>query len=148
MPKVHKRKSVYKEEVVALQKHAEALRLLYQPNIKSYATTHNLPYQRLRRAYLGLPNRCDRAKPPALYRLNESQDLALERYLDAIDNIGFGIHRGLVEQQANSLLEDAYTGLNEVAPKVGKLWARRWLARHPKYRRVKAKSIEVQRKLA
>ncbi|EDU45984.1 multidrug resistance protein fnx1 [Pyrenophora tritici-repentis Pt-1C-BFP] len=103
---------------------------------------------RLRRAYLGLSNRCNRAKPPALYRLNESQDFALERYLNAIDNIGFGIHRGLVEQQANSLLEDAYTGLDEVAPKFGKLWARRWLARHPKYRRVKAKSIEVQRKLA
>ena len=44
MPKINQRKSVYKEEVVALQKHAEALRLLYQPNIKSYATTHNFPY--------------------------------------------------------------------------------------------------------
>ena len=98
MPKVNKRKSIYKEEMVALQKHAESSRLLYRPNIKSYATTHNLPYQRLRRAYLGLPNRCDRAKPPTLYRLNESQDFALERYLDAIDNIGFGIHYGLVEQ--------------------------------------------------
>jgi hypothetical protein len=80
--------------------------------------------------------------------LSEEQDLALERYLDAIDAIGFGVHRALVEQQASALLMESYTGINEGPPQIGKQWARRWLLRHPKYKRVKAKPMEVQRKLA
>ncbi|KAF1992684.1 hypothetical protein P154DRAFT_528295 [Amniculicola lignicola CBS 123094] len=34
-------------------------------------------------------------KKPSNYRLSPEQDLALERYLDAIDAIGYGIHRSI-----------------------------------------------------
>lgn len=78
------------------------------PNISSYAKVHNLPYHRLRRAYLRKPTRLERNI--SNYRLSDSQDLALERYLDAIDAIGYGIHRGLVAQQAYALLEESVYG--------------------------------------
>jgi hypothetical protein len=55
------------------------------------------------------------------------------RYLDAIDAIGYGIHRNLVATQAYALLEESYMGLDEAPPLLGKQWARRWLERHPQY---------------
>ncbi|KAF2824588.1 HET-domain-containing protein [Ophiobolus disseminans] len=105
-----------------------------------YATLHALPYQRLLRLYNKDATRSDR-KPPN-YRLSDEQDLAFERYLDAIDAIGYGIHRGLVTAQAYALMKESYMGLDEAPPPLGKNWGRRWLKRHPKYRRVKAKPIE------
>jgi hypothetical protein len=75
--------------------------------------------------YKGGRTRSDR-RPPNL-RLSEEQDLALERYIDAVDAIGYGVHRGLVEQQANALLEESYTGLDEAYPQLGKHWVRWWL---------------------
>ena len=69
----------YKLDVASLEKHVLKLSQTIKPNIRKYATTHNLPYYRLRRAYLGLPNRCNRIQAPQNYRLTETQDLALER---------------------------------------------------------------------
>jgi hypothetical protein len=86
--------SQYAAEVAELREHVAHLCLFTRPNIKSYATVHALPYQRLLRLYNDGVTRSDR-KPPN-YRLSDEQDLALERYLDAIDAIGYGIHRGLV----------------------------------------------------
>ncbi|KAF1993088.1 DDE-domain-containing protein, partial [Amniculicola lignicola CBS 123094] len=105
-----------------------------------------LPYYRLRRAYLDLPTRSDRK--PLNYCLSAEQDLALERYLDAIDTIGYGIYRGIITSQAYALLKELYTGINKAPKLLGKNWARRWLARHLKYARVKAKLMEIQQKLA
>jgi hypothetical protein len=65
-----------------------------KPNIKSYATAHNLPYYQLCRAYLNLPTRSNRELTNRL--LTKEQDLALVRYLDAINAIGYDIHRNLV----------------------------------------------------
>jgi hypothetical protein len=132
--------------VALLKNHALKLQQCTNPDIKSYAKAHNLPYQRLRRLYRNQPTRSDRK--PNNYRLSDTQDLALERYLDAIDAIGFGIHRGLVAQQAYAMLEEAYDGVDERPPPLGRNWSRRWLRSHPKYKRVKAKPIEVMRKLA
>jgi hypothetical protein len=146
MPSESSSAKKYAADVAVLRNHAMELQQYTNPDVKSYATAHNLPYQRLRRAYLNRPTRCDRK--PDNYRLNNSQELALERYLDAIDDIGFGIHRGIVQQQAYAMLEETYTGIDEASPPLGKNWARRWLQRHPRYQRVKAKPIEVVRKLA
>lgn len=44
MPRINTRMSRYREEVVLLQKHAAGLHMLYEPSIKSYITTCNLPY--------------------------------------------------------------------------------------------------------
>src|SRR5205823_5509592 len=82
------------------------------------------------------------------YRLTETQDLALVRYLEAIDAIGFGVHRTMIEQQANFLISEAYLGSNEAPPVVGKQWARRWLKKHPQFKWIKAKPLDIERKLA
>ena len=50
--------------------------------------------------------------------------------------------------QAYALMEESYLGPDEAPPPLGKNWGRRWLKRHLKYKRVKSKPIEVQRKLA
>ncbi|KAF2825817.1 hypothetical protein CC86DRAFT_418355 [Ophiobolus disseminans] len=139
--------SKYAAEVAELQDHALHLQQFTNPNIAFYARAHNYPnYYRLRRLYLNKPTRSDR-KPPN-YRLSEEQDLALEHYLDAIDAIGWGIYRSLVTQQAYALLEVSHVGLGEAPPPLGKNWGQRWLKHHPKYRHVKAKPTEIQRKLA
>ncbi|KAF1999840.1 hypothetical protein P154DRAFT_381094, partial [Amniculicola lignicola CBS 123094] len=92
---------------------------------------HKLPYYRLRRTYLDLPIRSDRK--PLNYRLSAEQDLALKRYLDAIDAISYSIHRSIITSQAYALLEESYTGVDKAPKLLGKNWAQRWLARHPKY---------------
>ena len=138
--------SSYAADVLVLKEHVAKLHQYTNPDLKSYARVHNLPYYRLYRMYKGGHTRSDRRPPNTL--LSEEQDLALERYMDAIDAIGYGVHRGLVEQQANAILAESYTGLDEAHPQLGKHWARRWLQRHPKYRRVKAKPMEIHRKLA
>jgi hypothetical protein len=121
------------------------LRRWENPNVSAYARDHGLNYQRLLRAYKGGNNRSTR--PSTNRKLTEEQDLALERFLDAVDDIGFGIHAGLVAQQANALLAESHTG-SDPPPTVGKRWPARWLKAHPKFVRVKAKPLEIARKLA
>jgi hypothetical protein len=118
MPKHTSKVSKYAVEVVELREHAIKLRQYTNPNIRSYATAHNLPYYQLRRAYLNLPTRSDRK--PVNYRLNDEQDLALERYLDAINAIGFGIHRELVAQQAYALLQEPCISVAELLAPLGR----------------------------
>src|SRR5437660_1442102 len=136
-------KAQYRQDTVLLEKHVEELRKFTRPSIAAYAKAHNLPYYRLRRAYLGLPNRCNRTQSAQNYRLTETQDLALVRYLEAIDAIGFGVHRTMIEQQANFLISEAYLGSNEAPPVIGKQWARRWLKKHPQFKRIKAKPLDI-----
>lgn len=140
--------SQYAEDTRRIEDAVKKLRLYNCPNIHQYATDNALPYKRLLRAYKGLPNRSTR--PPTNRKLSMEQDLALCRFLDAIDAIGFGIHHGLIEQQANAnaLLDESYLGTQEDAPTIGKHWARRWLLFHPEYRRVKAKPTELAGKFA
>jgi hypothetical protein len=112
--------SKYAEEVAVLRKHATKLRQLTssntKPNLRSHAVAQLLPlsYHRFRCTWLSLPIKLDRIATNT--RLSEEQDLVLERYLDAIDAIGFGIHRGLVQQQAYMLLEESYMGVDETLP--------------------------------
>lgn len=146
MPKDSLAAKRYRIDVEVLRAHAAKLHTYTKPNISSYATLHNLPYQRLLRAYKDAPTRSDRK--PNNCRLTDAQDYALERYLDAINAIGFGIHHRMIAQQAYALLQETYIGVDEEPPQLGKNWARRWLHRHPKYRRVKSKPMEVQRMLA
>ena len=136
----------YRKEVALYKEHAAKLHSHQKPNISSYAKTYNLGYKRLLRAYKNALTRSD--KKPTNYRLNDAQDLALERYLDAINAIGFGIHHRMIAQQAYALLQESYIGLDESPTPLGHNWARRWLQRHPKYRRVRSKPMEVQRMLA
>ncbi|EUC27060.1 hypothetical protein COCCADRAFT_112679, partial [Bipolaris zeicola 26-R-13] len=131
MPKSNFSALKYREEVALYKEHAAKLHSHQKPNISSYAKTHNLGYKRLLRAYKNAPTRSD--KKPTNYRLNDAQDLALERYLNAINAIGFGIHHRMIAQQAYALLQESYMGPDESPTPLGHNWARRWLQRHPKY---------------
>lgn len=137
----------YPEKVAVLRLHCTRLASMNRPNVKQYAATYDLPYQRLLRLYKGGNTRSDRALIVDTRRLSPDQDLALCRYLDSLDAIGYGVHRGLITAQAYQLLLDACSGNDEAPPPIGKQWARRWLKRHPEYQRVKATPMEVLRKL-
>jgi hypothetical protein len=102
-------------------------------------------YQRLNRAYKNGKNRKTRLKTNSL--LTEEQDYSLLRYIDFIDDIGFGVHHDLVRQQCDTILATSHTGVG-LPPHCGVHWAQRWLRQHSQFRRVKAKPIEAQRKLA
>ncbi|KAJ6280839.1 hypothetical protein J3E71DRAFT_241122 [Bipolaris maydis] len=104
----------YGKEVVLYKEHAAKLHRHLKPNISSYAKAHNLAYKRLLRAYNNAPTRSD--KKPTNCRLNDTQDLALERYLDAINAIGFGIHHRMIAQRAYALLQESYIGPDESPP--------------------------------
>ena len=136
---------MYDKDCQLIAKAVVELRKWKNPNVSAYARDRGLDYQRLLRAYKGGNNRSTR--PSTNQKLTEEQDLALERFLDVIDDIGFGIHAGLVAQQANALLAESHTG-SDPPPTVGKHWPARWLKAHPKFMRVKAKPIEVARKIA
>ena len=123
----------------------QTLQTVPNPNIAAFARDHNLPYRRLNRAYKG-GNSCS-TRPPTNKLLTEEQEVALKHFLDAIDDIGFGIHKALVEQQCDALLALSHTGPEE-PPRCGNRWAERWLKQHREYHRVRAKPMEVARKLA
>ncbi|ENI00983.1 hypothetical protein COCC4DRAFT_149178, partial [Bipolaris maydis ATCC 48331] len=66
-------------------------------------------YKRLLRAYKNAPTRSD--KKPTNYRLNDAQDLALKRYINAANaSIGFSIHHRIIAQQAYASLQESYIG--------------------------------------
>jgi hypothetical protein len=145
MPITHSAREKYYEDQARIKEHLPRIKALHKPNVKRYAALHNLPYQRLRHALQGKHDRTSRTQ--AHWLLSDHQDLALERYCDAVNEIGFGITKNLVETQANTLLEESFFG-SEEAPRVGKHWASRWLARNTRYKRTKAAPMEVARKLA
>jgi hypothetical protein len=123
----------------------QTLRSVTKPNIAAFARDHELPYQRLKRAYQGGNNRTTRPSTNKL--LTDEQEVALKHFLDSIDDIGFGIHKSLVEQQCDALLALSHTGPGD-PPRCGRRWAGRWLHAHKEYQRVRAKPIEIARKLA
>lgn len=79
--------------------------------------------------------------------LTEEQLIALKHFCDAIDDVGFGIHKELVRAEADRLLAVAHTGDGD-PPRCGVHWEERWLKQHKEYTKVKAKPMETARKLA
>ena len=87
-----------------------------RPNLTVYCRDRNINhlYHRLRRALLGHKNRSSRVAINK--RLIESQDVALERFYDAIDDVGFRIIVGLIYQHANTLLADVHDSNGDRPP--------------------------------
>ena len=71
------------------------LRRLRKPNLLEYARLHNLLYQRLHRAFNSGNNRSTRA--PINRKLSSVQEASLVYYLDAVDAVGFGVTKYMVE---------------------------------------------------
>jgi len=147
MPKSVKEISKYTREVQIVNEAVVELQTLNRPNVRAYCRDRNINHlrQRVQRALNGAKNKSTRE--PANKKLSIEQDLALERFIDAIDDVGFGVQKELVSQQADALLAEAYEG-DGPPPRVGVNWASRWLAAHTKYCRTKATPIELARKLA
>ncbi|KAJ6191940.1 hypothetical protein J3E72DRAFT_273879 [Bipolaris maydis] len=92
------------------------LRRLRKPNLSEYARLHNLPYQRLHRAFNGGNNRSTRA--PTNRKLSDVQEASLVYYLDAVDAVGFGVTKYMVEAQANHLLKQAFEDAIDSEPDI------------------------------
>jgi hypothetical protein len=135
----------YHDSVAKISKAVQILHSMDNPNIAAFARDYNLPYQRLKRAYRGGQSRSTRPSTNKL--LTEEQEAALKRFLDAIGDIGFGIHKSLIKQQTDALLAASH---QDIGPprRCGDHWAERWLQANPQYQKVKAKPLEIQRKLA
>ncbi|KAK7184726.1 transposase, partial [Paraphaeosphaeria sporulosa] len=130
MPKAKKQVSSYIADTQIVDRAVVELQALTRPDVTAYCRDRDI--LRLRKRIY--------------YALSTEQELALIRFCDAIDDVGFGITRELVQQQADFLLADAHDG--DDPPRVGTNWASRWLSSQPKYYRTKAKPMDLARKLA
>lgn len=139
MAKKQRELSNYDAIVLCIEAALEELRTVTSLNILQYAKSYNLPYQRLNRAYKNGKNHKTQLKTNSL--LTE-QDYLLLRYIDFIDDIGFGVHHDLVLQQCDTILAASHIGVGS-PPHCGVHWAQRWLRQHSQFRRVKAKPIEA-----
>ncbi|KAJ5465269.1 uncharacterized protein N7458_000955 [Penicillium daleae] len=123
-----------------------------KPNVKAWARSHNLPYQRLLARYKGRHSRSERS--PSGRKLDGAQESALCRYIDILDSIYAPPSRPEIAAAANAILAAAYaeatgqptsdatgqpasntTGRNRPvpAPTIGGMWLNRFLKRHPEY---------------
>ncbi|KAF5844087.1 hypothetical protein GGP41_001475 [Bipolaris sorokiniana] len=155
MPRCARAPTSYEKSTREIADAVVELRRLRKPNLSEYARLHNLPYQRLHRAFNGGNNRSTRA--PTNRKLSNVQEASLVYYLDAVDAVGFGVTKYMVEAQANHLLKQAFEDAIDSEPDildpaeppvVGQDWARCWLKRHTKYTRLRSQPIELTRKLA
>lgn len=124
----------YKQSVDKINEAVRHLRDQSNPSIRKYAHKHNLPYQRLLRAYNGGKNRSTRK--PANTKLNEAQERELQAYCDAWEEEGKIISGAVVRAEAIRLLTKSQEKEGtDTAPELGDAWQDRWLKR-----RWKAKS--------
>ena len=78
-----------------------------KPNIKGYARSHNLLYQRLLARYNGRKSRYERKLVGR--KLNEAQESALYRYIDYLNTIYLYPKRAKIATTANSILTHYHT---------------------------------------
>jgi Tc5 transposase DNA-binding domain len=74
--------------------------------------------------------------------LNDEEDRALCAYIDFADEIGLSIREKTLIVAANSILRKHYPNSSPVS----KMWASRWLSRHPEYKMKYRKPLAVIRK--
>jgi DDE superfamily endonuclease/Tc5 transposase DNA-binding domain len=77
--------------------------------------------------------------------LDDAAEHALCMYIDFADDLGIPIREKTLTKAANSILQNRRVG--EDPPRVvSKMWASRWLARHPEYKKRARKPLAVARK--
>jgi Tc5 transposase DNA-binding domain len=74
--------------------------------------------------------------------LNDEEDRALCAYIDFADEIGLPIREKTFIVAANSILRKHYSN----SPSASKMWASRWLSRHPEYNKKYRKPLAAIRK--
>src|SRR6478736_5509951 len=146
MPKAKKQVSSYIADTQIVDRAVVELQALTRPDVTAYCRDRDILRLRKRIYYAVRGGNNKSTRPSTNKKLSTEQELALIRFCDAIDDVGFGITRELVQQQADFLLADAHDG--DDPPRVGTNWASRWLSSQPKYYRTKAKPMDLARKLA
>jgi hypothetical protein len=115
-----------------------------KPNIKAWARTKNLPYQRLLARYKGRASLSDRRPTGRL--LDESQETALCRYIDYLDSIHLPPKRPAITAAANAILAGCHTDPLTQPPTIGIHWLQRFLDRHPEYLSRRQRAMDIERK--
>lgn len=120
--------------------------------IKTAARQYGVPYDRLYQRVKGVPSRFGRTSPNR--RLNATQEAGLCKFLDHLGRLDVFSTQKEVEEAANSLLNEgqkrraAPNGETEPPLKVGAQWVRRFLQRHPQYKRSRERIIDAERRAA
>ena len=87
------------------------------------------------------------SRKPTNYKLSETQEQALLRYILSLDEIGHSIRYDYVSKIANEMFKEDHTKNNPTSV-VGHCWVQRFLNRHPELYKAKQKSLELKRKFA
>ncbi|EED12051.1 conserved hypothetical protein [Talaromyces stipitatus ATCC 10500] len=133
----------YKKEEEQIAKAVSAYQSGQNQNISRLAREFGVSRHRLSRRVKGIPSRSKRAPTNRLLSLD--QEKALFLWIEYLDNIGAPPTNQQIEQSANFLLREDFTGPGEPRG-VGKTWVDRFLTRLPEgYQRIKQKPQEVDR---
>ena len=111
-------------------------------NLSKLAKEYAVPYSRLRQRAKGRANRFSRT--PVNYRLTETEEAALCRYLDVMEEAGLYARQHHIERVANSILSRRPEPELPVSP----AWSTRFLKRHPEYFVRTQRPLDIERKEA
>ena len=110
-----------------------------KPNISQLARQFGVPYERLRSRVKGRKSLFQRT--PTSRRLNGTQEAALCRYLDHRDTIGKPLKQSEVRDVATKILRQENASVLPLGPD----WVKRFLDRHPEYRKRRRRAIDIER---
>ena len=117
------------------------LKIQKKPCYSKAARQFGVHKDRVRRRFLGeTGSLCDTGGFNK--RLNDDEDRTLCEYIDFADDIGLPIREKTLIIAANSIIRKHRPD----APSVSKMWASRWLTRHPEYNKKFRKPLSVARK--
>lgn len=129
---------------IQIQKAIDAYRHAEKAKITQIAREFDVPYPRLRRRLQGIKSKQETS--PVNYKLDKHQENALLHWISQLDKIGCPPTASLVENCANSILQQSRTDSRTSPPTVGQNWAYRFIQRlPPEYKLRKQKPIDPKR---
>ena len=99
---------------------------------------------RVQRRLKGVGSRTSRK--PTNYKLSETQEQALLRYILSLDEIEHSIRYDYVSKITNEIFKENHTKNNPTSV-VDYCWVQHFLNRHPELYKVKQKLLELEKKL-
>jgi Tc5 transposase DNA-binding domain len=134
----------YQETEERVFRACESLEQQDIPNIGPTAREFRVPNGRLRRRWRGLASsRIDAGGHNKV--LDDAGEQALCLYIDLADEIGLPIREKTLVVAANAILRNHHS--EDGPPRtVSKMWASRWLSRHPQYKKHSLKPLAAKRK--
>jgi hypothetical protein len=137
--------SIYRQQEDSISEAIASLNGQPCTNIASLAREFGAPERRLRNRYMGAPSKLENNN--AVERLSDSQDLAVMKTLDRLEDCGLHARPAMLTSIANAVLR-ASEGIQFNHSCVSKMWASRWLKRFPQYKIIIAAPLAIERKNA